>query len=262
MKQYFIKEEVNRIDLLDERWYEIHNGDEVFHFPGVTTYLEAFPKGYGFRNWLKATGFNSEIIFERAGAFGSQFHSLIERTLHGDKVKFVEHETDIRLWERFLIWCEFWKELNAKCKVEFDPAMIEFTAYDIETKSAGTVDFLATVDGKNIVMDWKSGNWVEDEAEMQISEYARMTQKLFNIEINEARICHFPDKKPNKKGYKIKVIDKDAIKVNCEDFRHVQAVWRRANPNAKPKYLQYPTEIDLKFIQENEIIKEARHENI
>ena len=255
MQKYFIKEDIKRIDVMDERWYEIQEGEKKHFLPGVTTYLEAFPKGYGFRNWLKATGFNSEIIFERAGIFGSQFHNLIERTQHGEKVKFVEHETEIKLWERYLRWCEFWKELNQKEKVVYDPTLIEYMVYDLEHRCAGTVDFMATVGSRNIIMDWKSGNWVEDEAEMQISAYWDMTEKLFDIEIQEAWLVHIPETKPNKKGYRIKVVTPDKKEVNVSDFRHVQAVWHRANPNAKPKFLQYPMEVDLDYIQKNEIIK-------
>ena len=101
--KYRVNEEAKRIDMFDERWYQVPlpDGDSV-DLRSVTTFLEAYPKGYGYENWLKSIGADSKIALKQAGDFGSDFHYLVEQFLKGEEVKFAEG--NIELWERFILW--------------------------------------------------------------------------------------------------------------------------------------------------------------
>ena len=241
-KRYSVDLEAKQINKFDERWYQIPDGDKIIDVRSVTTFLEAFPKGYAFRQWLKSSSFNADIILEQAGQFGSALHGLIETLLKGGQVNYYE-EMDIRLWERLMIWMDFWTEFTSEHEVKWSPEFVEMIVYDLDYKYAGTCDFIPRVDGKITPMDWKSGNYVGEEAEIQISTYAKAIGKKFKCEIEKCLIVWMPEKKPNKKGYRI--IEVTDIENNFQDFLHVQQVYLRANKGEKPKYKTYPTEITL-----------------
>jgi len=257
MKQYTINAEAQQINVFDERWYQISDGEDTHYLPGVTTYLEVYPKGYAFRQWLKSTSFNADAVLEKAGEFGSQFHDLIQHLLLGESIVFQE---DVRLWERFLIWCQFWKDLGEKYEVEFNDCFIEFIAHNIEYQCAGTVDFMPQIDGKYYVIDWKSGNYIADQAKIQISTYTKLVEAQYEVEVEEAWIGWFPAKKPNKRGYRIIKVERDEIETNFEDFQHLQKIWTREHGKEKPKFLIYPSNINLDFIKNNPIIKNEAHD--
>ena len=78
-EEYQIHEDVKVIEIFDQRWYQITDGKKQYDIPGTTTYLEAYPKGYNYTQWLKSNGFNADILFERAGIFGSNCASGYQR---------------------------------------------------------------------------------------------------------------------------------------------------------------------------------------
>jgi len=252
MKKYVVDETVKQINIFDERWYEIQQKDAPpLYFPSVTTYLEAWPKGYGYELWLKNTK-DPDAIRNEAGQLGSSVHNLIQRTLLGEKIRYLPNEMSVEEWERYLAWACFWKEFTAKHKVTLNKNFVEKVVYSEKLQCAGMLDLLCMVDGEPELLDWKTGKTVGDTAEMQVSVYAIMTgehypkfkpKKCIIVQINPAL---------NKKGFRLYEIEN--IEENLEDFLHIQAVWRRANKNAKPKFKFYPMEVDLKYIQENNII--------
>jgi len=271
-ERFRVYPEIQRIDMFDERWYQLTlEGGKVEDFRGVTTWLEAFPKGAAFKKWLKNNGVNADRIFKEAGEFGSKFHELPERTLLGDTVTW-EEVNDIDLWERFITWCGFWRTLTRANEVKVDPQFIEYIVHDLDDRAAGTVDACIWVNGEPIVMDWKSGNYVGDEAQIQLSTYAMYSRRVFDLDIKRAWIIHMPAKKPNIRGYKIyeitegkvepieqiKVSDvKASIQENYDDFHHTQKLYTRTHPNEKPKYKNYPTSINLGTIAKDEIVKDG-----
>ena len=240
--RHFFNEEAKRIDVMDERWYEIKAGGETHTLRSVTTFLEVFPKDYGFKQWLKAAGFNADLVLERSAQFGSAVHSLIERALKGETVTYYDG-MEIGVWERFLIWLDWWEEFNSEHEVKWSADFVEMITYDLKLGYAGTVDLIARVDGEVEVFDWKTGNYVGDEAEIQISAYAKSVAKQLKTDVSKGNIIHVPQKKPNKKGYRVyEVTD---IETNFDDFLHTQELYFRKHKNEKPKYKQLPAEVNL-----------------
>lgn len=240
--KHFYNEEAKRIDIMDERWYEVKDGDKTHTLRSVTTFLEVYPKGYGFRQWLKTAGFNADLVLERSAQFGSAVHSMIERALQGETVSYYDG-MDIKVWERFLIWLDFWKELNANHDVKWSKDFVEMITYDLDLQYAGTVDLIARIDGEIELFDWKTGNYIGDEAEIQLSAYAKSVEKQLKCEVKKCNIVHIPLDKPNKKGYRIKEVTD--IENNFEDFLSVQRVYFRSHKNEKPKYKTLPSEVNL-----------------
>lgn len=244
-KNYIV--EANQINLFDQRWYEIptENGTKIVR--SVTTFLEAFPKGYGFRQWLKTAGFNADLVLEKAQQFGSAFHGIIERLLKGETIEWNE-EMEIRLWERLMVWLDFWRELN-KSEIKYKKDFIETIVYDLDLEYAGTVDFVCRVDNELTIIDWKTSNYISDHWGLQLAAYAKAFEKMYGTEVKNAWIVWFPEAKPNQKGYRI-LNEKQLgnMEDNFQDFLHTQQVYLRANQDEKPKYKTYPTKISLETL--------------
>jgi hypothetical protein len=253
LKNYIAEKE--QITMFDQRWYKrlIDKKKETYEVvPGVTTYLEAYPKGIGYEIWLQTTK-DPYAVRDEAGQLGTDVHKLIELTLHGETVEYFEGQTKIEVWERYLSWCIWWKQFTKENEVKYEKEWIEYLTWNDADKYAGTVDLIADVNGKIEIFDWKTGSFVGDTAEIQVSAYAESVGQELRTLINVASIVQL-NPKLNKKGVRVKEINRDEILSNFEDFKHIQKIWHRENKNAKPKFLTYPTKVNLEYIVENEII--------
>ena len=240
MKFYKFDEDEKRIDIFNERFYKI--GDKFYR--NVTTILGIIDKGYNYAEWLKQTGYNSEIIVDRAGKFGSAFHELVERFLLKETVKyhdnnFLGDQTATALWERFIIWLDFWEELNKEHKVEYKPEGVEYICHSSKYEYAGTVDLCATIDGVNTLFDWKTGNYVGEKEKLQLTAYMVATN------VYQSRVIHIPAKKPNKKGYRITEVDYSDDRFNL--FVATKKLFDSQNKD-KPKVLTLPLEVNLESL--------------
>ena len=88
MKHAFHNEETGTVEILDNRFYWNEKTQE--YYPSVTTILDAYPKGFGYTNWLKQVGYNADIIVRKAGEEGSLVHNLIETYLAGQELTWYE----------------------------------------------------------------------------------------------------------------------------------------------------------------------------
>ena len=238
MKFYEFNEAEKRVDIFNERWY-IHPETKKF-YRNVTTILGVIDKGYNYEEWLKNNGHNSEIIVDRAGRFGTEFHKLVELFLNGETVKyfdltFLGDRVSTELWERFNRWIDFWKELNEKYKVEYKPEGIEFVTFSEEFEYAGTIDLVARIDGEPAIFDWKTGNHLGNKEELQQIAY------MNTLGIKKGFLIHIPATKPNKKGYRIKEINYSDEMFDL--FLSTKKVFDMENTD-KPKVLTLPLELN------------------
>lgn len=237
MKFYEFDEKQKKVDIFSERWYRHLETNKFYR--NVTTILGIIDKGYNYDEWLKNVGHNAEIIIDRAGTFGTAFHTLVQRFLLGEIVKYYDNQylgerTSTALWERFNIWIAFWEELNKTHKVEYNPEDIERIIYNDDFDYAGTGDFTPLIDGELELYDWKTGNQIGDKEEQQMTAYMQP------LGITKANIIHLPAAKPNKKGYMIKRVDYSEEDFNL--FLATKKVFDRRNKDA-PKFLTLPLEI-------------------
>jgi hypothetical protein len=238
MKFYEFKEDDKRVDIFNERWYRHPETGKFYR--NVTTILGIVSKGYNYDEWLKNNGHNAEIIMDRAGRFGTEFHKLVELFLHGETVKyydltFLGDKTATDLWERFNLWIDFWKELNKKYKVEYKPQGIEYITYSEKHGYAGTIDLVCRLDDELVIMDWKTGNHLGQKEELQMTAY------MDTIGCAKAMLIHLPAEKPNKKGYKIKEVSYTPEMFDL--FLSIKKVFE-ANNTDEPKVLSLPLEIN------------------
>jgi hypothetical protein len=262
---YQIDEKNKKVECYNERWYS--NADKTKWYRNITTILGTINKGYQYDEWLKNVGHNSEIIVDRAGKLGTVVHSLIERTLLGDKISFngliaYGEQQATAYWERYLIWCKFWKEFNETYEVEYQKEGIEYIALSDKHTYGCTVDLIAKIKDRKkknaeqllVDIDWKTGNSIHDASDLQIVAGMRAIEEQTGQKFNKGLIVHMPFDKPNKKGYRLHEVEN-----SDELFSLVVAtkkIYDYQNKGTDPKFLTYPMEIDLEYIKNNNIIEE------
>ena len=269
IEKFQVDVEANRISKFDEQFYKIivPDKEEPLDLPSVTTYLQAYPKGIGFKLWLQRVGENADAIRNEAAQLGILVHRLIEATLKGETITF-ENEVGQRIcsleeWERYLSWCLWYQEYKEQYNLE--PLFIEQIVFDLDRMTAGTVDLIAKMtitekkDKKEIkrdilkVIDWKTGQYIGDTARIQVSVYQDIANKMKVFgEIESAEIIQmYPNL--NKKGFRVHNVESEEIPDNLEAFEACQKIFNKANPNFAPKYLSYPNAVSLDFLNKTKL---------
>lgn len=261
MKHYKVDFDAKRIDVFDERFYIIKVGGKEYVFYNVTGWLKAFPKGEGYEKWL----INNKDPYEmrdKAADFGSQVHNLIEKTLNGESATYYDG-MDVKVWERYLMWCNFWhsllnnpeKVLGLKGikEIQAPKDFTEFTVYDINDEAAGTVDKMIKVIFNDdtfrfVIIDWKSGEHIYPTHKIQIATYSTFVKRMFKIEEPLAYIVQIHPSL-NKKGWRVTTVE--GIDHYYQIFKYTQYNYKEAFGEPKPKFKTYPTEIDTEYIKNN-----------
>lgn len=191
MKQnYIIKKEFNRLELLDARFYMTKDGEK---FPSVTTILDAYPKGPQFYEWLKTQGNNADEILEEAGRLGSVVHGLTEEYDLGNEVSLLnavgEPQYKLSDWNFFERYVEFRERFDA------DILFTELNLCSSELKFGGTLDRIIRLNGRNILLDIKTSNYIHNHFWLQLAAYDQLFAEFYpDVKIDDTAILHLKAK--------------------------------------------------------------------
>ena len=244
--KHFHDVEAKQINFLDERFYTI-NGEDFY--PSVTTVLEAYPKGYGFVQWLKDLGSNADEVVKRAAEQGSRVHDAIDMYLKGNEILWsAEGNYTLDEWLMILKFVEFWER--------YKPVILanEETVVSETEKIGGTIDLVCKIGGDIWMIDYKTGNAIHHSHELQLAAYRKIWNEAFpKQQITRSGIMHLRSmtrgedksgKQMQGKGWAVKEYERpfeDAYRI----FGYTYALWREENPNPKPKNMVYPDRISL-----------------
>lgn len=244
----------------DERFYIRESKDPVtglpchIYLPSATWICGYTPKGIGYYKWLSEHGWDeSQAIMRDRGKYGSRVHNAIEMLLNGEDVKYdddfadpyapegqaAEHMAPLTFEEYHAVWTfeQWWKEYTASHTVEI--LATETTIWNEALGFAGTIDFVAKVDGVHTVFDWKTSKNVFNSHVAQISAYREhMIGELKTDQINVAILqIGYPH---NKRGYKLNELDP-----HFEWFEAAKTFWAAENDGSKPFQKDYPLALSL-----------------
>lgn len=178
-----------RVTTTDERWYTLKTQDKKTglpsyeYIPSVTWITGHYPKGIAFYKWLADKGWDeSQALKQAAGEKGSKVHQAIEMLIKGGEIKMSskllntstgqEEELTVEEYDCILSF----KNWVDKVKPEF--LIQEKTVISREYGFAGTVDCVAKIDGEIYIIDWKTGQYVWPEYELQLSAYNQALSEL------------------------------------------------------------------------------------
>ena len=237
--------------------YEI-DGEPVI---GVTTILSmGVPPEQGLINWWKNnTAEEAQEILEDAQERGSNVHQAIETLLFAQKVIPLQFR---RKKERDSIeaFLDFFRTVKP---TNFQPEQV--VAYlDEKFRYAGTLDLVATINGKRLVIDFKTSKVPSKKNSLQVKAYAKALEQSYDEEIDDCYVLYLGSAH---KGTRAKV-DENGIPSNgkgwfiqksedtFEDFERAydMAIWMNNGQYPNPPKVQvYP-----EFWQLLEVDKEEK----
>jgi hypothetical protein len=240
MEHYKVDEVNNRIELLDNRFYEF----EGQFYPSVTTILEAYPKGPAFYDWLKKVGENADDIRDEFGKRGSVVHNLTEQY---DKELPVTLMSDGRPQYSSMEWAMF--ERYVEFQQRFKPRIIEiegnYTSHELGF--GGTLDRIIKLNGKIILLDIKTSNYLHNHFWLQMAAYERLWAEYNpDMPIDEIAILWLNAKTRTDgkgeaiqgQGWQLKFSDKP-IQEHWKLFRATQELWNTEFGSMKPRNTFY-----------------------
>jgi hypothetical protein len=195
-----------QVTIADERWYSrqgvnaITGLPEIQFVPSVTWIAGHYPKGRAFWMWLADKGWDeAEAIKSAAGDKGSRVHRAIVDLLDGQTVPMdakvagsdgVEQELTLEEYDCLRAFRDFW----GTC----EPVTVarELTVFNAEHDYAGTDDWIGYFrkppkgfSGGPWVLDWKSGQYVWPEHELQVSAYAHADDIPYLFPMEQPCVC-------------------------------------------------------------------------
>jgi hypothetical protein len=249
--------DIEQITFLDERFYQ--DPATATYWPSVNTILDVYPKGYGFIQWLKDLGSNSEEVLKRAGDQGSHIHDAIDRFLRGEELKWTDEEKDnytLDEWMMILKFFDFYKTYKP------ETITVEQSLVDPELGFGGTLDYVCKMQGQVWYIDWKSGGAVYKGNKIQGAAYQKIWNKQHDQKIERLGCLHLramtrgadkTGKQIQGEGWKLEEIENPDHLFSL--FEHARAIWNEENPNPKPKNMVYPDRISLEILNKQEVLK-------
>ena len=139
-------------------------------YPRVTKILEIKSKP-ALDNFFKEMGSfeSAEEVKNKSAAEGSLVHETIQKVATGAEVSVPEEiAPGVRAFQKF----------NKERKIIFHPEFIERQIWSLRHRYAGTVDALATIDGKFGVLDIKTSIGFYPEYNLQTAAYVSALQEF------------------------------------------------------------------------------------
>lgn len=257
IKEVDKKRGIVQITTVDERWYvrTIKNKEgvpEVKFIPSVTWIAGFYPKGLPFWKWLANKGWDeAEALKQAAGDKGSKVHQAIERLLQGKKVKMEdtflnkttgeEEELTLEEYECLMSFAKWFERTKPKVMAN------EIVMFNQREDYAGMVDFIGRINGQIYLVDFKTGQTIWPEYELQISAYSHLefdwkALKIAEKEWKQRKLAVLQlGYRRNQNGYKFTEIE-DKFDV----FLSAKTIWQNECADLKPLQKDYPLSLKLR----------------
>jgi len=178
---------------------------EPFNAREIARKLSKFPvnraKKHGVRYFLKE--------WKEAAAHGTRVHNAIESFIKGENILDLQEKDEQKFYKAKEYITESFK------KFKFPDIITEKIVHSEELGLAGTIDLVIMKDGKVTLVDWKTNKAIKREAyknkkgiheltkdiddcnfnkyQLQLSIYAYILEKEYNMPINKLYIVHLKD---------------------------------------------------------------------
>lgn len=170
MEHFRVDEINNRIELLDNRFYE-SNGQL---YPSVTTILDSYPKGPAFFEWLKQAGEKADEIRDQFGKRGSVVHNLTEQY---DKELPVSLMFEGKPQYTSMEWAMFERYIEFLNRFKPEVLGIELNYASPTLGFGGTLDRIIKLDNKLTLIDLKTSNYLHNHFWLQMAAYVKLFEE-------------------------------------------------------------------------------------
>lgn len=162
--------------------YKTSDGKVV---PGATTITGLLNKPYlvKWANNLGLEGIDSSTYTDEAAKTGTLAHAMIQADLQGETLDLSQYSpVQVDLAENAVLsWFE-WKKRH-----DITPVHCEVPFVSDRMKYGGTVDCYCMLDGKSVLLDFKTGKAIYEEYFVQLAAYAELLREA-GLPVDECRI--------------------------------------------------------------------------
>lgn len=166
-------------------------------------------------DYLKGAAYRER---DRAGDLGTAVHKAAEAYTLGRPMPAWPLPVQARL--------EFFQEFLAKYEPTYEMGMAEASVYNREQRYAGTLDGICVIDGKRLLIDYKTGKAVSNEVALQCAAYRHAEfiggadgSEIPMLPVDGAVCLHLPP--PGTKDYDWRLIE---LRADDDVFRAFQFV--------------------------------------
>ena len=177
---------MSQINEEDHRYYLENNSENDIKYPSITTVLSAFDKK-DYSNIPKQ-------YVERAAARGTYMHDFCENYILNDLELPIKKSANLDIADAYNTGIDLFYQLKPFLdktvkKVYMSESQLKSDVYRI----AGTVDLFALMQGKNVVLDYKSSGRRKELKDIngyfaQGSFYSQAIEETFNMKVNGVMI--------------------------------------------------------------------------
>ena len=243
-----------QVTIADERWYYFESEDPktklpIHEFdPSVTWIASFYPKGVEFYKWLANKGWSeAEAIKSAAGGKGSKVHYAITDLLNDNQItmedKYLNPTTEqleeltLEEWECLIAFQRWYEAVKPKTIAN------EFVVRNKKIGYAGTVDYMCEIDGQVYIVDFKTGQYIWPEYNLQISAYKHaLPKEQQDVKLAVLQVGY----KRNKNGYKFTEIDD-----KFDLFLAARQIWSNEVSQKMPLVKDYPVALKLTAKEES-----------
>lgn len=251
-----------QVTIADERWYlkpyfsETSGIPQYKGVPSVTWIAGSYPKGIGFYKWLAEKGWDeAESIKTAAGDKGSKVHLAIGNILAGIEVKIdskflnkssgQEEELTLEECDCLLSFINWKKTIEEEYTLK--TIISETAVFSDIYNYAGTVDWIIELTHKETgevtywIIDFKTGQYIWKEYELQISAYRKTIENSENVFPEMKDVSNIKTAilqlgyRKNKAGYKFTILED-----KFDLFLTAQKIWHEEHGGEQPSKKDYP----------------------
>ena len=128
-----------------------------------------------------------------AGDIGTQIHEAISAEMQGEHWEPVTPAAAVAM-ESYRLW----REDSA-----IVPLWTEQTVWSLEHGYAGSVDLVGMEGEQLVVLDWKTGSGVHNEAALQVAAYANAIEELTGQAADTCSVIHLDKDSPGWREYRV-----------------------------------------------------------
>ena len=174
IKAYKKNHKLTRVDTNIGRCYTPDVMDQSTWKPSVTTMENIISKGIMFERWIANFGGYDKVCdyVGKKADDGTLVHEYIEDLLNKGKVD-LPKDTEEHIKKYMQSFIEWYNE------ADIIPVELELQLYHKDVPFSGTADLVGYLDGKLVMIDWKTGNEYPTNHQIQLSCYMYLFNTLF-----------------------------------------------------------------------------------
>ena len=150
-------------------------------------------------------------VRDKAGSTGTEIHEAISAELQGELWSSASEEVHTAM-QSYRMWRE---------NSTVEPIWTEQTVWSLQYGYAGSADLVGLDNGRLIVLDWKTGRGVYNEAGLQVAAYAHAIEELTGEKIAEGRVIHLDKAKPGWSEHVVKDLNR-----SFNGFLSALTIWK------------------------------------